>query len=328
MKLLVLSNNPDRASFRQRIGIYLDHLRTEGIATSVNKLPKNYIERWKLFASSANYDGVLLHKKTLNYFDTKILRKHAKKIIYDFDDAIMFSPNKPQDNNTSHYRLFKRTAGLADHIIAGNDYLAGYAKKYNDSVVTIPTGLEFDDYQYDITKPNDGKIRLVWIGSRSTLKYLYEIKAALEYTGEDYDNVILRIIADEFFKLDNMLVEEYQWSKETQAENLMECDIGLAPLPDDRFTRGKCGFKILQYYAASLPVVASPVGVNKDFIEKSKGGIIAENFDNWVQALSKLIEDEPIRTAMGKYGKDYVRNFDCQVIKEKLAKCLLTFLGN
>ena len=127
MKLLVLSNNPNRASFRQRIGIYLDYLQTEGIETSVFKLPKGYLSRWKLFAQSADYDGVWLHKKTLNFFDGKILTRYARKIIYDFDDCVMFSPHKPQDDNSSHFRLFKRTVKKANVVIAGNEYLAGHA---------------------------------------------------------------------------------------------------------------------------------------------------------------------------------------------------------
>jgi len=326
MKLLILSNNPDRASFRQRIGIYLDYLRTETIETTVYKFPKDYLVRWKLLAASADYDGVWLHKKTLNFFDARILRKHAKKIVYDFDDAIMFSPHKPQSDSTSHFRLFKRTVKMADLVIAGNDYLAQQAKAFNNNVKTLPTGLVLGDYKTDVAKPNDDKVRLVWIGSKATLKYLAQLKPALEQIGKKYDNIVLRIIADDFFDLENMLVEKYQWSKEAQAKNLMSCDIGLAPLSDNRFTRGKCGFKILQYFAANLPVIASGVGVNQKFINESRAGLTADGKNRWIEALSGLIEDEQNRIKMGQNGRDYVKDYDCEVMKHGMAEFLKQLL--
>ncbi|MBN1796367.1 MAG: glycosyltransferase [Sedimentisphaerales bacterium] len=327
MKLLILSNNPDRASFRQRFGIYIDYLRTEGIETEVHKLPKDYPARWELFRQSAHYDGVLLHKKTLNFFDARILRKHAKKIIYDFDDAIMFSPHHPDKKYTSHFRLFKRTAKLADCVITGNEYLAEYAKRFNRCVWTLPTGVVLDSYKINVEKPDDGKIRLVWIGSKATLKYLAGLIPVLEETGKKYDNVVLRIIADDFIDLENMPVEKHRWSAQTEARDLKACDIGLAPLPDNLFTRGKCGFKILQYFAASLPVVASAVGINKKFVNDSHAGQLADNTEQWIEAITELVGDEQKRIEVGRKSRDYIKDFDCHILAEKLAEFLMLFFA-
>ncbi len=320
MKLLVISNNPDRPSFRQRIGIYLDLLKESNIECDVQKLPRYYLKRWKLFKTAKNYDAVFLHKKALNLFDARILRSNAKKIIYDFDDAIMFSPHKPQSDDKSRMRTFRRTAKLADIVIAGNDYLGKHATGFNDNVMVLPTGLELDEYKIDVAKTDDGKIRLVWIGSKSTLKYLAELKPVFEEVGSKCDNVILRIIADDFIDLENMPVEKYRWSRESQAGDLMECDVGLAPLPDNRFTRGKCGFKILQYFAAALPVVASPVGVNRKFIDESDAGILAEGNKEWSDSLLKMIESKQVNAMMSQKGRGYVCSYNSKVLAKKLTE--------
>ena len=150
------------------------------MSADVHQLPKNKFSRWTLFKSARNYDAVLLHKKCLNFFDAKILRRYAKKIIYDFDDAIMYSPQKPDSDNTSHFRLFKRTVRLADSVIVGNDYLAEHARRFCSVVHVLPTGLDTKAYLSNTVKENDNKIRLAWIGSQSTLKYLLEICPVLE----------------------------------------------------------------------------------------------------------------------------------------------------
>ena len=314
MTLFVISNNPNRASFRQRIGIYIDILRTNGIECEVAKLPSGASARRKLFELAAGFDAVFLHKKGLNPLDAFWLSRYSKKIIYDFDDAIMYSPKTPDSDRTSHFRLFKRTAKLADMVIAGNSYLAEHAQKFNSNVKVLPTGLKVSNYKIDCPPKNDGKIRLVWIGSRSTLKYLAGIKPALEELGSRIDNVILRIVCDEFFDLEHMQVEKHPWSLETQAVDLATSDIGLAPLPDNRFTRGKCGFKILQYAAAGLPALTSPVGVNSNYVQDGLTGFLAADTREWVDRIIQLVENPRLRKSMGLAAREWVAKFDVAVL--------------
>jgi glycosyltransferase involved in cell wall biosynthesis len=324
MKLLVLSNNPDRASFRQRIGVYLPRLNAAGMACVVEKFPEGYFARWKLFSRAGEFDAVLLHKKTLNFWDAKILRKHAHKIIYDFDDAVMFSPRKPNTLHSSHRRLFNRTVQLADCVIAGNAWLAEQARPFCRDVHILPTGLDIK--KYDIPKPaSDGKIRLVWIGSRATLGYLRTLAPALEQIGQHYPNVVLRIICDTFLDVSKMPVEKHLWSLATEAKDLTACDIGLCPLPDDPFTRGKCGFKILQYFAAGLPAVVSPVGVNVDFVRPGFTGFTAQTKQEWVDTLKKIIENPDLRKTMGQAAKDFSRPFDHEQIAPQFCKRIAQF---
>ena len=121
MNLLILSNNLNRAGFRQRIAVYLDTLRTNGIDCEVVKLPSGSLARRKLFKRAAEFDGVLLHKKGLNPFDAIWLRRYSKKLIYHFDDAIMYSDKTPERNSRSHFIPFRRSVKLADMVILSDD---------------------------------------------------------------------------------------------------------------------------------------------------------------------------------------------------------------
>jgi len=322
MNLLVVTNNPARASFRQRIGVYLDFLRTKDINCEVAKLPPGSLARRKLFKQAAEFDGVFLHKKGLNFLDAFWLRKYSKKIIYDFDDAIMYNPKTPDRHSLSHFIPFRRTVGLADAVIAGNPYLADHAKRFNPNVEILPTGLDTNAYKLQPPPENNGKIRLVWIGSKSTLQYFAEIKPALEEISSRLDNVILRIICDDFPDLQNIPIEKRLWSEDTQVTDLATSDIGLAPLPDNRFTKGKCGFKILQYAAVGLPIVASPVGVNAQYIQQDSNGFLAESASDWVNKICQLIGEPKLRKQMGQSAKEMAQKFDLKTLGPKLAKLI------
>ena len=327
MNLLIISNNLKRASFRQRIGVYLDTLRTNGIVCEVAKLPTGSLGRRKLFKQAADFDGVFLHKKNLNIFDAFWLGRYSRKIIYDFDDAIMYSPKAPQRNSLSHFAPFRRTTKLADLVIAGNSYLAEHARKFNSTVEVLPTGLNTKEYISDEKPEGDDKIRLVWIGSKSTLRYLAEIKPALEEIGARFNNVVLRIISDEFFDLRNMSVEKHPWSEQTQVNDLVTSDIGIAPLPDNRFTRGKCGFKILQYAAAGLAVITSPIGVNAEYVRHGVTGFHAANTLQWIEKIAELIEKPGLRKTMGREGQEQVKNFSVEVIGKRIVDLIMRIVA-
>jgi len=322
MNLLILTNNPNRASFRQRIEIYRDFLQANGINSEAVRIPSTSLARRQLFRQAAKYDGIFLHKKGLNFIDAFFLPKYSKKIIYDLDDAIMYKDKFPERDSRVRFRRFARSAKLADMVVAGNSYLAEHASRFNRNVVILPTGLDIDTYKIETDIQNDGKVCLVWIGSRSTLKYLADIKPALEQIGSRFSNVTLRIVCDDFFDLKNMEVEKIQWSMERQAIDLATSHIGLAPLPDNRFTRGKCGFKILQYQAAGLPVVASPVGVNSEYVRQNVTAFLATDNREWIEKITRLIENPKLRRQMGNKGLEHVRNFDTSIIGKKLLELI------
>ncbi|MFH1215304.1 MAG: glycosyltransferase family 4 protein [Pseudomonadota bacterium] len=319
MKLLILTNNPNRASYRQRIGIYTETLTANGIDCTTVVLPRGTLARYKLFRKAREFDGVFLHKKGLNIIDAFTLKKNCRRLIYNYDDAVMYSDRRPDRISLSHLLPFRRTAKLADMIIVGSPYLAEQARHLNHNVKILPIGLDTADYQVKQPDTGDGKIRLVWIGSESTLDYLAELKPVLEKIGRSFDNVILRIIGDTFFDLKNMVVEKHLWRTDTRASDLATSDIGLGPLPSNPFTEGKCSFKILEYSCSGLPVVAAPVGTNSVFVQEGVTGFLANNPEQWYDRLTQLITDPQLRTSMGQAGFHRAQEFDVRIIGRKFS---------
>ena len=295
-------------------------MRDNGIDVHLGRFPAGSLARQKLLRQSAGFDAVFLHKKRLNPLDAFWLCRYARKVIYDFDDAVMYDDKNPDRPSCKRQRAFKRTIKLADMVIAGNKYLAEHAREFNTNVEIVPTGLDINSYKCQVAPKNDSKIRLVWIGSRSTLKYLSAIIPALEEIGVRFDNVILRIICDEFFEMQKMQVEKRLWSLERQALDLATGDIGLAPLPDNRFTCGKCGFKILQYASAGLPVIASPVGVNSDYVRNNTTGLFATDIHQWIERIVQLVKNPQLRREMGGKNLDEAKKFDVAVIGSRLVE--------
>lgn len=322
MNLLIISNNLNRAGFRQRIAVYLETLRKNGIDCEVAKLPSGSLARRKLFKRAAEFDVVLLHKKGLNPFDAFWLRRCSKKLIYHFDDAIMYSDKTPERNSRSHFVPFCRSVRIADMVIAGSTYLAQQAKPFNPNVVILPTGINISDYNVEKPAKDDDKIRLVWIGSLSTLKYLEQIKSVPEAIGARFKNVVMRIICDDFIEMENISVEKRLWSRDTRRIDLTTSDIGLAPLPDNRFTRGKCSFKVFEYSAAGLPVVASPVGTNSEHVRDNITGFLVTDTHQWINKITELIENPGLREKMGREGLAFVRKFDLSLIGEQFAELI------
>ncbi|MHC4124488.1 MAG: glycosyltransferase family 4 protein, partial [Planctomycetota bacterium] len=322
MNLLIVTNNLARASFRQRIAIHLDTLRANGIECEIEKLPSGSLARRRLFKQAKEFDGVLLHKKRLNFLEVIWLRRYNRAVIYDFDDAVMYSAKNPDRPSYKRYKSFEETIKLAKMVIAGNTYLAEHAKKFNSNVNILPTGLNINAYKLEKNQEKDDKIHLVWIGCHSTLKYLAEIKPALEKIGSRFNNVVLKIICDKFLDLQNMKVEKCPWIQEKQAIDLATNGIGISPLSNNRYTKGKCGFKILQYASVGLPVVASPVGVNLEYICDNTSGYFAKNNDEWVERITQLIKNPQLRTRMGLAGQQLVEKFDAAILGEQLYKII------
>ena len=271
------------------------------------------------------YDVLFVQKVLIPTFVLKLCSGiFKKKLVFDFEDAIMFDHRNPQKPLAGKLKRFVAAVKMADKIITDITPLVDFVKKINSSVVVIPTCLDTTEYEAEKKQLTDGKIRLVWIGSKSNLIYLNQIREVLGQIGKKYKNVFLRIICDDFLELQNIPVEKIQWSLKTQASDLINSDIGLAPLGDDNFARNKNCFKILQYAAASLPVVASSAGTNAELMSDGVTGFLVETPQQWLDRISTLIENPDLRCKMGQEAKRFVKNFDVSILGRTFVDTLLS----
>jgi glycosyltransferase involved in cell wall biosynthesis len=319
-RLLVLTRDRANAAFRQRIEPYLGALAARGIAAEVVELAAGPWARRGQMLRARDLGGVLLHRKTLSWWDARRLAP-ARRLIYDFDDAVMYQARAPERPHAGRLRRFIRTVGLADLVIAGSPILAAHADlagAWRSEVV--PTGLDARRFAPKEDYGRPGAPHLVWIGSRSTLKQLGPFRPTLEEIGRALPGATLRIIADAQLHVDGLRIENVPWRLQDEGRLLADGDIGIAPLPDTPQAHGKCGFKVLQYMAAGLPVVTSPVGVNAEYVRPQETGLHAGPAEEWVAAIRRLAADPALREHMGRAGRRRVENeFDFAVLSPVFA---------
>ena len=211
-----------------------------------------------------------------------------------------------------------------DHVWAGNSYLAEEALRFNSHVSIVPTSIEIDRYQ-PVVETRPGEAVLVWIGSRSTSKYLTDILPLLERACVGTGGIRLKIIADFELHSDILPIDNIAWSHATETTELASSSIGIAPMRDDPWTRGKCGLKVLQYMASHLPVITSPFGVNRDLVDDGVTGFHAETEGDWTAAIRRLARDPVLAATMGAAGR---KKCEAQYTVRKTLEVLLHTLDN
>jgi glycosyltransferase involved in cell wall biosynthesis len=288
-------------------------------------LVKSLRQRINDLKIARNFDIVFLYREAhmlgTTWFERK-LRQTGAKLILDFDDSIWLKDISNGNRNIAFLKRPKKTAEiimLCDSCIVGNQFLSDYAKKYNQRVYIIPTTLDTDYYRPDEQVRNSEKIIIGWTGSSTTIKHFSLAIPYLKILREKFgDRIGFRLISDEPFegKVDGL--EYVKWNRETEVFDLNRIDIGIMPLPDDDWAKGKCGFKGLQYMALKKPAVLSPVGVNNEIIQQGKNGFLASTQDEWVNILSMLVENKELRKQIGEEGrKTVVQRFSFNAHKEK-----------
>lgn len=326
MRVLFLVPDLNRASCRYRVLQYLPWLEQAGISCETQTLRKGFARSVSAMRSVRRADVVLVQKKLLAPLDILTLRTFASRLIYDFDDAVMFRSSKEGNPYSFGRRLrFALTMRWADLVIAGNEYLRERALYHRQNVRVLPTPLDMDRY---IAKPagptGSPEVILGWIGSRRTLPYLYDIAGALEQVAVSCPSVKLKIVADRFFTLKRMPVIEKPWSYDEEIADLQSFDIGLMPLTDDVWARGKCGFKLLQYMAVGVPAVCSPVGINREIVEPGVQGAWAVTQKEWVDSIESLVRDANLRTRQGRAAREKViRHYSLARMAPLFIDCLL-----
>lgn len=271
-----------------------------------------YIKRFFVLFSVKKYDLLVVEKELFPYIPAvfeKILNFFSIKYIVDYDDAIFHQ----YDNSSSKMIKFFLSNKIAkvmkysNLVVAGNSYIADYAiNKAGAKAIIVPTVIDLEKYDRVVSSEKDGsKVVIGWIGSQITAKYLSFLEDVFLELSKKY-NIKVNIIGSSTSPFKVFKANLIKWSEDTEIKEMKKFDIGIMPLFDSPWERGKCGLKLIQYMGCSLPVVGSPVGVNSEIIDHDKNGFLATSLEDWKNSLEVLIKDEHLRKQMGKEGRDKV----------------------
>ncbi len=318
-QILFISKGENSASTRYRALSYFEPLRSNGWEP-LHITAHGILPRIKLLGIANQAEVVVILRKTFGLSFLRLLRLCSKNLVFDLDDAVFCrSDGEP---SKSRQMSFEKVISNCEQVWAGNLYLADRARQYNETVKILPTSLDYRKYLLEVEKDSD-YFDLVWIGSRSTQKYLKESLPLLESLSEIIPNLRLKIVADFDLPTKRLKTVAVPWSEEVEAEALASAHVGIAPMPDDPWTKGKCGLKVLQYMAAGLPVVSSPAGVNREIVQQGVTGFLAEKAGDWKTAIERLFHDSELRHSMGKAGqKRVIEHFSVDETFRKMSESL------
>jgi glycosyltransferase involved in cell wall biosynthesis len=332
MKILLLAPYPLSCAPSQRFRFehYLDSMSEENLhwdfqsflsqkgwdnlykqGKSINKLAAvafGFARRCKLLFSLSKYDIVFIHRETAPLgppiFEFVIAKIFRKRIIYDFDDAIWMADQSNENTIWKALKWRKKVSTICHYswkTTTGNDYLSHFASNYCQQVITLPTVVNTQRHKKSGTKKSEIPV-IGWTGSHSTLFYLDAIVPVLKQLENRFEFEFL-VIANRNPQLDLKNFKFIKWNVETEIEDLDKIDIGIMPLEDTEWAKGKCGFKLIQYLSLGIATVASPVGVNSEIVKNGVTGFIACNENEWIDGLMKLLSDETLRQEMGETGR-------------------------
>jgi glycosyltransferase involved in cell wall biosynthesis len=295
----------------------------------ITLLVSGFIRRMSVLFKFKSFQYIFIHREAapigppiFEWFIAKVFRK---KIIYDFDDAIWLTDKTNESKLEKIIRWRGKVSAICKwsyKVSCGNEYLATYARQFNANVVVNPTTIDTGQvhnlsqykraslsYRSDEAPPQrgqGGEVVIGWTGSHSTLKYLISLEPVLQTIEQENLNVSFLVIADCKPELNLNKLNFVLWNKRTEVSDLLKMDIGIMPLPDDDWAKGKCGFKALQYMAMEIPCVVSPVGVNTSIVDHGVNGYLAASAAEWKNYLIRLITDSALRKKLGEAGRQKV----------------------
>lgn len=272
-----------------------------------------FLKRFLTLLRSFRYDMVFIHREACPFGITVLesfFRLINRKIIYDFDDAIYLS-NVSSSNRIARALKnpdkVRKIVGLSDTVIVGTPYLKDYVLRFNKNAKVIPTTIDTDKYVLANKQYSKGAaVCIGWSGSYTTAQHLILLKNVFKELFNKFKIQIKVIGAPPDFSMDELPIITKEWHLENEIEELSSFDIGVMPLQDDEWGRGKCGLKALQYMTLGIPSICSPVGVNKEIIRDGVNGFLADSEEEWVRKISRLIEDADLRKKIGLAGRKTV----------------------
>lgn len=310
------------ASSRCRVYLYKKKLEEYSIKVNILSPPNpNIYSRgfyvFRIFYLLLWADLIYIQKKIFPPFFFSVIRILNNKLIFDFDDAIFACPTSVDPylfNAECNEKKLGNVLKKCRHIVTGNSYLSQFAKKYNSHITIVPTPVDHELFSPVLPKTADaslerkgGKVVLGWVGKSENLVYLDLVKEALQEISNIRQNlIILKIVCDQPYFIKGVDVLNQPWDIKNEVDNLRSIDIGLMPLIDDEWSRGKCSFKAIQFMCLGIPVVISPVGTNKEIVSHGINGYFANTKEEWTKRLLNLIDDEKTRREFGLAGREFV----------------------
>ncbi len=302
--LLAITDPGCAVSTRYRVTQFEPDLRDHHVHMETLPWPRLAAHQARLLESVTAADAVLFQRFLPSRQWLRQIRERAKWLVYDFDDAIIYAEStrgRPRLLLQRWWR-FRAMMRCCDAVTAGNSYLAELAQREapQGRVCIVPTTLDLERYDRE-PSPMIATAVVGWIGGRWTLPYLEQLGRPLEQLTAEIAGLTIRVIADQAPDLGTTRVELVPWASATEVHELKRLHAGIAPLPDDAWTRGKCGLRLLQYLAAGIPAVASPVGTQSDIIQAG-AALPASSASEWCQALHGVLTDEAQRADLTARG--------------------------
>lgn len=324
--MLALTQGESVPSSRFRIKNIVERLKEGGIdirirdarvsafppASSLSRpawLVRELLFRAPDLLSSYNYDVIVFQRELISTLPTLEALFKSPRVL-DVDDAIWLHRGGLAANSL---------ARNVDHIVCGNSYLADYFAKFGKPISIVPTGVDVSIFRPRHDRASNKIIG--WSGTSGGFRFLYAIECALSEVLKRNPDWTLRIVSDQrpsFNFIPAERIEFLLWSKENEVESIASMDIGIMPLDDTAWSRGKCSYKMLLYMACGLPVVVSDFGMNREILNYDFVGYGASSVSDWVDSLSSLIADSELRDRLGKSGRGVVESFFSTEITAKM----------
>jgi glycosyltransferase involved in cell wall biosynthesis len=357
--LFIAAHRPDRSpSQRYRFEQYFDFLRENGYECELSYILseaddkafyssgsitqkflitlKSARKRMKDVMRSNQYDILFVQREafmTGSSFFEKRFSKSSAKLVFDFDDSIWLLDTSNANKMWAWMKSAKKTGqiiSVADMVFAGNKYLSDYAKQFNNNVKIVPTTIDMKLFERKKEYINNEKICIGWSGSLTTIKHFEAALPYLKKIKEKYgDKVFFKVMGDDTYYNKELDIKGISWTSNSEVDVLSSFDIGIMPLPDDQWVKGKCGLKGLSYMALEVPTIMSAVGVNPDIINDGTNGFLASTDEEWMHRLSQLIDSFELRKMIGKKGRETVEKlYSYESQKNNYLNAFNELLGN
>jgi glycosyltransferase involved in cell wall biosynthesis len=295
------------------------------VAVKVQETMRGYLRRLVEALPSASADVIFVYREAALLGPAWIERLLAlrRPLVFDFDDAIYLADTSRANAWSRRLKPLTKAATicrLARHVTVGNEFLAKFAKDHAREVTVVPSTIDSDFYQVQPRARNRVPV-IGWTGSVTTVSYLTALAPALRRLREkrEFELRVIGAKAD----IAGLAVRCLPWRPETEPDDLRALDVGLMPLPDNEWSRGKCGMKALQYMALGIAPVVSPVGVNATIVRDGFNGFHARTEEEWIDRIALLLEDEPLRRSLGQEGRKTVEeSFSARVHAPRVARVL------